>query len=229
MKRHRACPRSTPAPPDVTAPRRAIARAVMAAVVMLGASSLGVAHESPVDHVNRQMQLWVAGGRLFVRYRIELTDRMAMMQLMAADLDGDGTVNDAEREALLRRLRERMRAGLRLEIAGQAVAWDHAEPVRLDARFGQTCVFATPVPANVAEGVSGQLSDESSREYPGAFRYLRRAEVPAGATPVHVEDNDDGMTAPGNHATAMMVLRFRWPAVSASGATTRPAATRPVR
>jgi len=64
--------------------------------------------------------------------------------------------------------------------------------VKLDAEFGQTFVFSTPV-ALTAGRHSGTLMDEYSRAYPGAYRV--RGEEKKNAAKVVIQQRNENTVA----------------------------------
>lgn len=133
---------------------------------------LARAHESPVDHVEREFRLNVVDGLFRVSYRVGLTERAALLQLRAVDTNGDGQVSDEE-AAVFFTAQAKMFADLvELEVNGQRLPLTPAEPVALDAKFGQTYIFTAPLGALAQGAHPGRLIDGYSRLYPGSYRWV---------------------------------------------------------
>ena len=142
--------------------------------------SLAAAHESPVDHVDREFRLWVAEGRLHLSYRLQLAERAALLQLHQMDKDADGRISQAERDAYFTTQAERLGRGFTLELAGRALALTPSSPVQCDARLGQTFTFQTPQVALAPGRHAGRLADAHARAYPGPFRWVDAGSASAG-------------------------------------------------
>lgn len=167
------------------------------------------AHESPVDHVDREMAAWVSGGRLYIRYRARLTERMAIMELDAADTDRDGSVSDAELDAYLTKRHKQIASQLRMEADGKMIAWTLEGKVKLDPGLGQTFLFSAPV-NGFTSTTRLRLVDRYSRQYPGGFRYLANAELPEGAARVTAEAGETSDPRKGEHPEEITLI-FRLP------------------
>ena len=143
--------------------------AMLFAVVV---ASLAAAHESPVDHVEREFRLWVAEGRLHLSYRLQLAERAALLQLHQMDTDTDGHISHAERDVFFTTQAKRLGRGFTVELAGRALALTPSSPVQCDARLGQTFTFQTPLLALAPGRHAGRLADAHARAYPGPFRWV---------------------------------------------------------
>src|SRR6187551_2998837 len=77
---------------------RTLLTMAMACALVLSAPLKPLAHESPVDHVDRGIFIWIAGETIHVRYQLQLSERAAMMQLTKMDGDGDGVISGRERD-----------------------------------------------------------------------------------------------------------------------------------
>ena len=55
-----------------------------------------VAHESPIDHVDRLVKVWLADDGLHLSYRMRISERQALLQLRAVDTDRDGKISSTE-------------------------------------------------------------------------------------------------------------------------------------
>lgn len=144
----------------------------LAAVFLCLFASLAIAHESPVDHVDREFRLWVAEGRLHLSYRLQLAERAALLQLHQMDTDADGHISHAERDVFFTTQAERLGRGFTLELAGRTLALIPSASVQCDARLGQTFTFQTTLPALAPGRHAGRLADAHARAYPGPFRWV---------------------------------------------------------
>ena len=173
----------------------------------LAVLSVAQAHESPVDHVDRTLTLWVQDGRLFVACRLQLTLRMALLQFHAADADRDGTVSASEMAKFLEAAAVRLRDLLRAEVGGRPLAWDAAIRTSLEPGLAQRFVFSAPLGEVGKETWEGRLSDGFSVHYPGHYRFLNTGEIPAGAQRLLAEFAPETERPPGGHP-ARVVVKF---------------------
>ena len=165
------------------------------------------AHESPVDHVDRTLTLWVQDGRLFVACRLQLTLRMALLQFHEADADRDGTVSALELAKLLEASAVRLRGLLRAEVGGRPLTWDATVRTTLEPGLAQRFVFSAPL-GDIGPGRwEGRLSDGFSAHYPGHYRFLNTGEIPADAQRLLAEFAPETERLPGGHP-ARVVVKF---------------------
>ena len=165
------------------------------------------AHESPVDHVDRTLTLWVQDGRVFVACRLQLILRMALLQFHEADADRDGVVSERERARVFEATAERLRGLLRAEVGGRALVWDGAVRVTLEPGLAQRFVLSAPL-GDAAKGAwAGRLSDGFSGQYPGHYRFLNTGEIPAGAQRVVADFAPETERVAGGHP-ARVVVKF---------------------
>ncbi|MCX5658101.1 MAG: hypothetical protein NTW19_00060 [Planctomycetota bacterium] len=184
--------------------------ALAACLLALAATPPARGHESPVDHVDRDMAMWVADGRLFLSYRVQVSERMAMMQLNQADVNSDGKVSDAERRKYFETWQGALAKLLQLQMDGRAIAWTPVGEVAFDARLGQTYLFSAALPANLSEGAPWRLKDLFSRQYPGQYRYRQTPALAAGASPVICE-LEKNISDVGEEHPEIVVLVFKLP------------------
>jgi len=152
---------------------------------VLATASAATAHESPIDHVDREYRLAVKADALVVSYRIGLTERAALMQLHAIDTNADGRIDDAEADTFFKAQATTLAGLLKLQLDGQPLVFTPTAPVQRDARFGQTYTFSAPLGKLTPGRHLGVLADGHSRMYPGAFRWLRPGE--GGPKDIRVE------------------------------------------
>ena len=173
----------------------------------LATLSVAHAHESPVDHVDRTLTLWVQDGRLFVACRLQLTLRMALLQFHAADTDRDGAVSAPELAKFLEASAVRLRGLLRAEVGGRPLAWDTAIRTTLEPGLAQRFVFSAALGEVGKERWEGRLSDGFSAHYPGHYRFLNTGEIPTGAQRLLAEFAPETERLPGSHP-ARVVVKF---------------------
>jgi hypothetical protein len=129
----------------------------------------GHGHESPIDHVERELQLFAGDGRVRLVYRLLSTERAALMELRAMDVDGDGSISLQERDAFWAGKGRAIAKSLELTIGDRSLALEPDGGVRCDPQLGQTFVFTAPWPALAPGRHPGKLVDGHSRNYPGGF------------------------------------------------------------
>ncbi|MBI2193944.1 MAG: hypothetical protein HYU36_18360 [Planctomycetes bacterium] len=137
---------------------------------MLAFIRMGRGHESPVDHVGRTVRLWYEGGKLHLAYRIEVTERAAMMQLHRMDRDGDAVIEEGERADYFRAVGQELAERFVLELDGKPLGIRPAGEVKLDAALGQTYIFEADMDDLATGRHAGVLTDGFSRSYPGPYR-----------------------------------------------------------
>lgn len=159
------------------------------------------AHESPMDHVERTLRLWVEGGRLHLSYRIELTERAVLMQFHRMNKDGNGSISQNEQTAYFQLFREELGNQLKVAISGRELPLRPEGEVRLSAGLRQTCTFSASLADLPAGKLSGELRDLYSQRHPGSYRY-----VPKAASGLQVSEPPK-LAKIGNHPE-MIVLKF---------------------
>jgi len=146
----------------------------------LFASGLALAHESPIDHVEREFQFWVKDNQLFLSYRLQTTDRATLMELKQMDGNGNGKITDAERDAFLTQKADVIAKSFALEVNQKPLTFAPVGTVVRDRKLGQTFLFSAPLPPLKPGSNPGKLVDGYSRKYPGGFRWKARPEVRPG-------------------------------------------------
>lgn len=131
------------------------------------------AHEPPVDHIDREAEMWVEGGRLWLRYEISLPLRAAMMQIYEMDKNTNGTVEEQERERFFKEFGLKLASLLRLDLEGEGQVFEPVGEVKLLPPQKQTWLLATRTGALRPGKYSGQLLDRFSLNYAGFYRYVR--------------------------------------------------------
>jgi hypothetical protein len=177
--------------------------AAVAAIVM---AVRAAAHDSPIDHVDRVVQMYAEGGRLHVLYRVRVEERQAMLELARMDADSDGKVSDAEREAFFAARVAELAKSLHVEVDGRVLELRGVGAVKLGADLSQTYHLSAAIGDVAAGGSEGKLSDDFSRAHPGAYRYSPRAAERGG---VRVEAAEAPKVEQANGHPAMVVIRFR--------------------
>jgi hypothetical protein len=162
------------------------------------------AHESPVDHVGREMRLSWSGGRLHVTYRLILTERAVLLELHAMDKDGDGKISDDERRLFFTARADEIAGKIEINVAGQKLRLHPDGDVALDPALGQTFNFVSS-DLTLPDGKSvGELRDFYSRLYPGPYRLIPSDTVAAEAVDVGAAASLDEK----DHHAGMVVVRF---------------------
>ena len=129
----------------------------------------GRGHESPIDHVERELRLFAEDGQVLLTYRLLPTERAALMELKAMDADGNGTITDKERDAFLAAKSQAIAKQITLKIDEFSLPLAPRGGVRCDPQLGQTFVFAARLPTLASGRHPGKLVDGHSRDYPGGF------------------------------------------------------------
>ncbi len=143
-----------------------------AALILSLLATIATAHESPVDHVEREFRLWAANGKLHLSYRLQFAERAALLQFHRMDTDGDGRISDQEHEVFFTTRADRLAQGFTVELAGRSLHFTPSGHVRFDAKLGQTYSFESPLPALPPGRHVGRLADAHARSYPGPFRWV---------------------------------------------------------
>lgn len=142
--------------------------------------SMGRGHESPIDHVERELRLFAEDGQVRLVYRLLPTERATLMELRAMDTDGDGIVSAAERDAFFARKAEALARLIELRIGERPLPLEPVGSVRLDPQLGQTFLFAAALPALPPGRHPGTLVDGHSRDYPGGYVWKEPGQAESG-------------------------------------------------
>lgn len=161
------------------------------------------AHESPVDHVERELELTVKDGQLCLGYRLHFTDRALIMQLLAMDTNNDGHLTDAERTAYFTDFAGKLADLFSVQVDGKPLKFKPIGAMRPDGRLGQTYDFCAPLGTLPPGRHLGVLLDGYSRQYPGPFRWHPEEAAPG----IHVEPLDQPVADPTQHP-AWLELKF---------------------
>ncbi len=184
---------------------RAILAPLVGVSIVFAFITRPTAHESPVDHVERSLRLSIAGDKIVISYRLQITERAALLQLHRMDTDKNGTISGKERDTFFNSFSAQLAAQLKLEIDRRAIEVKPAAPVKLDAEFGQTYVFSAPLNVMGPGMHAGNLLDEYSRAYPGAYR-VRAEERKIGVAQIQLRMNKDNPAA--QEHPGMMTIDF---------------------
>ena len=141
----------------------------------------GRGHESPIDHVERELRLVAEDGQVVLTYRLLPTERAALMELKAMDTDGNGTIADKERDAFLAAKSQAIAKQIAIEIDDFSLPLAPRGGVRCDPQLGQTFVFAARLPTLTSGRHPGKLVDGHSRDYPGSFVWKEPGRGGSGA------------------------------------------------
>ena len=142
------------------------------AVLLSVLTGIAPAHESPVDHVEREFRLWVEAGRLHMAYRVQHSERSVLMQLRKMDTDNDGIISSDERDSSFTVESAKLASLFNLILDGKPLKLVPSGPVRCDARLGQTYTFVADLPVMAPGRHTGRMEDGHARSYPGPFRWL---------------------------------------------------------
>jgi hypothetical protein len=138
-------------------------------VALVLAATASRAHESPIDHVERELWLFAEDGRVSLVYRLLPTERATLMELKHMDADDNGVISDQERESFFAAKAESIARKMQLKIGEQTLPLQPDGSVQLDPQLGQTFRFRAPLPALRSGRHPGELVDGHSRDYPGGF------------------------------------------------------------
>ena len=173
------------------------AAALFAAIFL---TSTTFAHESPVDHVSRTMFMWIADGRLMLSYRLQITERSALLELRAMDTNHDSKISDAERDAYFADRAKWLASQIALTLDGATITLSPVGKVTLDPQFGQYYLFEARMDQLKPGHHTGQLIDDYARKFPGYYRY-HEADAKQG-TPIHADPPPVDPNSP-DHPTIM--------------------------
>lgn len=140
---------------------------LLVALALLPTSGRG--HESPIDHVERELRLFAEDGRVWLVYRLLPTERATLMELRDMDADGNGSISDRERDGFFAGKAKAIAKRIELKIDEQSLPLEPDGSVRCDPQLGQTFLFAAPLPTLASGPHPGKLVDGHSRDYPGGF------------------------------------------------------------
>lgn len=179
---------------------------ILSLAIVLLAPLRPLAHESPVDHVDRAIRIWIDGDSLFVRYQLQLSERAAMMQLKDLDADADGIISDSERMAFFSAFAAKLARQLRVQIGGRSMELKLSGRVELLPQFRQVFLFSAPAGSLKSGTHTGKLSDEYSRNYPGVYRWDGAKERAPSGPRVLVSEAPKSQEISGH--PAVLVLKF---------------------
>ena len=163
-------------------------------------------HDSPIDHVDRGVRIWVDGENICVAYQVQLSERAALMELHVMDANGDGSVSDSERDAFLEKFYALLGPQLELELGGKKIELKPSQKTQLLPQFRQVFTFSGPIGKLSEKKVSGKFSDSFSRNYPGDYRWNGPKVDTSSGPRVLVSEDPKTVDAAGKHA--MLVIRF---------------------
>jgi hypothetical protein len=145
---------------------------ILAAVVLVASAPLKpLAHESPVDHVDRGIRIWVKGENIYLRYQLQLSERAAMMQLTQIDRNGDAVIADSERDEYFASFADALSKQLHLKLGNRVMELKRDGKIELLPEFRQVFTFSARCGPLESGRLPGVFSDEYSRSYPGAYRW----------------------------------------------------------
>ncbi len=132
------------------------------------------AHESPIDHVDRILQIYIEAGRIHVIYRFRCEERQVMLQLNQMDRNRDGKISDEERDAWFGAVADRLAKQLHIELDGRDLSLTCDGPVKLAPDLSQTYELSAAVGDLTTGSHHGKFSDDYSRIHPGPYRWRPR-------------------------------------------------------
>jgi len=139
------------------------------ALVVASLPQPGRGHESPVDHVERELELFAEDGKAWLVYRLRPTERALLMEIRSMDTDGNGTISDGERDRFFAGKAHAIAKKIDLRIDDRSLPLEPDGSVRCDPQFGQTFLFKASLPELGLGRHPGNLLDGHSRDYPGGF------------------------------------------------------------
>lgn len=149
------------------------------------------AHESPIDHINRTLTFDVRAEQLTVGYRMNLTPRVAILQLRKMDRDRNGRISSDEQSGYFDAFARRLSSELVFEMNDKRLPVTVTDDVKLYPDLGNEYHFAVPLgPLTKGRHVI-QFRDEFSRRYPGSVR-LAAAAARAGEPVVEIRKDVRG-------------------------------------
>jgi hypothetical protein len=146
---------------------RSFASLMLAACLAVPSS----AHESPIDHVERELDLTVKDGELLLNYRLRFSDRALLMQVSDMDKDGDGKLSQQEADEYFTAQAARLADLLKLQVDGQPLELKPTGAARPEIKLTQAYQFSAPLAGLRAGRHAGLLIDGHSRMYPGGYRW----------------------------------------------------------
>jgi hypothetical protein len=166
----------------------------------------GRGHESPIDHVERELRLSAEDGQVQLVYRLLPTERATLMELRAMDADGDGTVSEQERDAFFAGKAHAIARLIELRIGDRPLPLAAVGSVRCDPQLGQTFLFAAALPALPAGRHPGTLVDGHSRDYPGGYVWKEPGQGGSGG--VRIEPVPSGNASGSRDHPPWLELQF---------------------
>ena len=180
-----------------------------------------LAHESPIDHIDRTVQIFVQDGKLHLSYRFRCEERQVMLQLLQMDKNGDGKISDAEREAWFREVASNLVKQLHVEVDGRAMELEQLGTVRLDPDLSQTYEFVSPIQDLSVGEHKGLFTDEFSRAHPGQYKWSPR-QINANGIDIDATEAP-GLELQGSHPAMIVInLKILVRAIAATQPATKP-------
>jgi len=182
-------------------------RSVLIVVLCLCASTT-LAHESPIDHVDRKLRLSVDGDKLLLTYQLRLTQRAALLQLRSMDSDKNGRISENERDKFFQKTSRRLAKLIDAELDHGRLTFEPVGKVRLAADFSQTFQFAAPLgKLDSKKTREGVIRDRHSRSYPGSFVFQQQR--PTGNERVLINVLEESAAKRLQSHAGMLVFRFQ--------------------
>jgi hypothetical protein len=181
-------------------------RTPVALVLTACLMAFGHAHESPIDHVERELELSVKDGQLLLNYRLRFSDRALLMQVGEMDKDGDGRISDREAEEYFTAQAARLADLLTLQIDGQPLKLKPTGAARPEIKLTQAYQFSASLPRLRAGRHAGLFVDGHSRMYPGGYRWRQNPEADAKLT--HIAPLTGPVSARNTQHPEWLELKF---------------------
>tara|TARA_B100000809_G_scaffold263065_1_gene315458 strand:- start:1428 stop:1991 length:564 start_codon:yes stop_codon:yes gene_type:complete len=144
-----------------------------------------LAHESPIDHINRTLTFDVQAKHLRLGYRMNLTPRVAILQLRKMDRNRDGNISDNEQSGYFEAFARRLSSELVFEMNEKRLPVRVTDDVKLYPDLSNEYHFSVSLGCLMTGRHVIRFRDEFSRRYPGSVR-LAAAAPRAGDSVVEI-------------------------------------------
>jgi hypothetical protein len=152
--------------------KRALTRMILAALLATVLCPRLQAHESPVDQVSRTLRLWVEGDRLRLRYEERVSERCALLELLAMDRNRNGIVQDGEQRTFFAAKARQVASRLQARMDGAPLELEVREPVTLRRGWRQVYEFQIPLAAVPGGAHVLRIADRNNQMRPGPFQWM---------------------------------------------------------
>jgi len=164
-----------------------------------------LAHESPIDHVNRVIRMDVKDEQLIIDYRLQMTPRTVLMQMRDMDVDGNGRIGDEERGTYFEASARDLKRALTLSRDEKPIRIKSSGNCVLRPDLSNEYYFA----ANLGELAIGKhafiFRDSFAKKYPGSIRV--NTPIPEAGQHVELSVSEQiGSQALRGHAAEVVLL-----------------------